>query len=157
MPRPSTTPETFWDKVDWEAETECWLWTGAKLPHGYGTVCLNRQRLYAHRYAWAFVNGPIPKGLNILHKCDVPACINPDHLYAGTQRENLIDCIRRGRANRVRGSAHGQSKLTEDQVLELRKERTKGLSYAKLGKHFGISETQARSIVLGTWWKHLGV
>lgn len=76
-------------------ENGCWLWTLRKNEHGYGTI----NGALAHRCVWASIIGPIPDGMCVLHKCDVPACINPEHLYIGTQLDNIRDRTKRGRGN----------------------------------------------------------
>lgn len=80
---------------------ECWEYPGARLPTGYGMVTTEGTKTYyAHRLMYRLVYGPIPKGQNVLHHCDNPACINPEHLYLGDQSQNLTDCVSRGRNKR---------------------------------------------------------
>ena len=79
-------------------EAGCWIWMKAMRWDGYGKATHQGCRgIGAHRWAWEVVNGPIPKGLNVLHRCDVKSCVNPDHLFLGTQKENLADCRAKGR------------------------------------------------------------
>src|SRR5207302_5572975 len=98
--------ERFWAKV--EKGPDCWPWK-ACLRNGYGMI--NAPEKYAHRFSYELNNGPIPKGKYVLHRCDNRACVRPEHLILGTQKENLIDMMRKGR--RIR-------KLTVDQVKEIR-------------------------------------
>lgn len=86
--------DRFWSKVDRSAD--CWLWTGARTPTGYGA--LHGQERLAPRMAWTLSVGPIPMGLQVLHRCDNPPCVNPDHLWLGTQQDNMADMIAKGRA-----------------------------------------------------------
>lgn len=88
--------EWFWSFVD--KTMDCWEWTGARHPHGYGWAPFKRdgERL-AHRVSYLISKGPIPEGMHILHSCDNPPCVNPDHLRAGTRRENALDMHERGR------------------------------------------------------------
>lgn len=89
------------DRVFWTqtviSETGCWLWTGTRQGRGYGFVIRNRRRFLAHRYAFVLVNGPIPDGLQVLHRCDVRLCVNPAHLFVGTQGDNMQDMASKGR------------------------------------------------------------
>jgi len=92
-------PRRFWVKV---RKTECcWLWTGCRVPAGYGTFTVKSRRqgpLYAHRVAWELAHGSIPSPpLQVLHRCDQPSCVNPDHLFIGTQSENMYDRWNKGR------------------------------------------------------------
>lgn len=119
-----TLAERFWSKV-LKTET-CWLWQRQVNNKGYG--CLSMYRAdkgrhyptYAHRVAWSLTNGPIPDGLNVLHHCDTPACVNPDHLFLGSQRDNMRDCRDKGRLNLTIRMKTANSHLTEHQVREIR-------------------------------------
>lgn len=83
----------------------CWLWTGYTSTFGYGMMRFMGKSQNAHRLSWQVHRGPIPDGLSVLHKCDVPACVNPDHLFLGTQSDNMKDCASKGRLNFVRDKA----------------------------------------------------
>jgi hypothetical protein len=90
-------------------ESGCWEWDGYRNELGYGICVLRRQRWRAHRLAWAYVHGPIPDGMVICHRCDNPPCINPDHLFLGTHRDNTADMMRKGRnayVNPMAGKTH---------------------------------------------------
>jgi hypothetical protein len=89
------TMDRFWNKVE-KKEDGCWLWTGSKRA-GYGRFRMGEKCIDAHRVSWSFINGEIPKGKVIMHKCDIPACVNPTHLQIGTQIENIKDCISKKR------------------------------------------------------------
>jgi hypothetical protein len=151
----------FWDRV--EKGADCWLWTGAKNSLGYGHLLYDGRDWYAHRLAWVLVNGPIPEGMNCLHKCDVPLCVNPAHLFLGSLSDNTQDMMRKGRAlfqtnpERIAyGEADGNSKLTADQVQEIRRLRTEeGLSQRVLGKMFGVSHINIGFIVRGETWQRV--
>lgn len=88
---------TFWDFVQKGHERDCWVWTGATIKKGYGAWSGEGIRSLAHRHSWSIVNGPIPDGMWVLHHCDNPPCVNPNHLYLGTVIENVQDMIARNR------------------------------------------------------------
>lgn len=88
--------ERFWARVD-VVVGSCWVWTGAVGDHGYGRITEKGKRYRAHRMAWLINCGEIPEGLSVLHKCDNPSCVNPDHLFLGTQKVNIADGIQKGR------------------------------------------------------------
>lgn len=86
----------FWERVD-KTET-CWLWMGQRIPpNGYGMRRVHHRKMYTHRLAWEMVNGPIPKGMLVMHTCDNPPCVRPDHLVLGTSRQNTQDMLAKGR------------------------------------------------------------
>ena len=100
--------QRFWLKVD--RSKDCWNWTASKVGKGYGGFTDKRHRrkhIVAHRFAWESCNGPIPDGLFVCHKCDNMLCVNPTHLFLGTQSDNIKDCFRKQRDNRTR-DYHGR-------------------------------------------------
>jgi hypothetical protein len=115
-----TLADRFWSKV-LKTET-CWLWQAQRNNKGYGCLAVYRSDkgrhwpTYAHRLSWTLTNGPIPDELNVLHRCDTPACVNPDHLFLGTQCDNMRDCVNKGRMP----PSTSHAKLTEDQVRGIR-------------------------------------
>jgi hypothetical protein len=91
----------FWDKIQCpDGPDGCWLWTGGKADHGYGTFWFNGRLTRAHRFAWTTFCGVIPAGSLVLHRCDTPACVNPSHLFLGSQSDNMTDCSTKGRVAR---------------------------------------------------------
>lgn len=144
------TPEPF---------SGCWLWTGATDEYGYGQLSrhVNKKRinLKAHRFSYQLHKGPIPDGLKILHSCDTPLCINPAHLRAGTDKENKADSIARGR--HAFGEKLGRAKLTEDQVLEMRRiyASRHRVNKSALARQYNISHSVVRAVTSGKTWRHL--
>lgn len=94
--------ERFWAKVNKAEANQCWEWTGAKNSKGYGTLQVNTIKWLAHRYSYTISKGEIPKGLLIMHSCDNRKCVNPEHLSAGTQVDNMLDCTSKGRHHEQR-------------------------------------------------------
>lgn len=95
---PAAIEKRFWAKVN---KTDgCWLWTGSTRWFGHGALHVNGRRTLTHRYSWTLANGPIPDGQSVLHRCDTPACVRPDHLFLGTQTDNVADMVQKNRQAR---------------------------------------------------------
>jgi len=129
----------------------CWLWTGG-LRHGYGALKWQDRSCNAHRLAFEAANGPIPAGLCILHRCDRPQCVNPAHLFAGSQLDNMRDMRRKGRGWIAAGELNPMAKLTAQTVMAIR--AAKG-SQRKIAKRFAVSQALVSLIKLGDRWRHL--
>jgi hypothetical protein len=125
----------------------CWEWTGAKTRGGYGSLGYERKTYRANRAAYLAYVGEIPPGMMVLHKCDNPSCVNPDHLWLGTHRENMADAVRKDRV--FRGGT--VKKLTAEAVCRLRS----GGSVAEICREFGVTERYALSVRAGNTWKSL--
>lgn len=134
--------------------TRCWIWTAAINSLGYGRVrrAAPRRLQLAHRASYEIFIGAIPSRINVLHKCDTPRCVNPDHLFLGTQSENIVDCSTKGRLVDNRGTKHGMCKLQEVDVLNI---RSSDLPNRRLAEQFGISDTTVRLIRSRKTWRHL--
>lgn len=150
----------FWRYVSPEPNTGCWLWTGSSTSAGYGNINLryignDRASVgYAHRLSWSMVNGPIPEGMYICHRCDNPACVNPDHLFLGTPEDNALDCSAKGRGNfNTNPPRIGNPKLSPEQVIEIR--RTVG-RHVDLARRFGVLPVTIRKIRSGETWRGVG-
>lgn len=145
----------------WVHKTEsCWLWTGRTKSHGYAAFRINGRLWRAHRFAWTLAsNQDIPAGMVICHRCDNPKCVNPEHLFLGTQADNIRDTVSKGRArgnsnpNPARGAAHGQSKLTANQVSEIRHAHENGALQVQLAAIYGVSQSTISDIVRRKKWK----
>ena len=129
-------------------EGECLVWTGARKRGGYGEIKINYRPASTHRIAWEVANGPIPKGLHVLHSCDNPPCIRHEHLFIGTNNDNIKDKLRKGR--QPRGEKHCCAKLTEEQVVSLRMEYALGaISQKAIGEKYGMSPSGVSLIISG--------
>jgi len=134
----------------------CRIWLGHVCGDGYGQFHVRRQKQKAHRVSWVIANGPLPDGLHVLHRCDVPCCVNPDHLFLGTHAENMADKGRKGRAhgNGLRGTDHPRARLTPDAIREIR--RLRGAQpLAVMAARFGISKSNVSLIQLRKAWAHV--
>lgn len=160
MSRP-TIEERFWSKVD--KSGSCWLWQAATNSRGYGRFGIGSRTVKAHRFAYELVNGPIPEGLHILHSCDHPGCVRPDHLRAGTHQENMADMVSKGRqakgetiAKHTRGSKQGLAKLTEADVVTIKELlNSKQHSQRDIAKLFGVKHNTISGINTGKYWSHV--
>lgn len=109
----------------------CWLWVKSKTKQGYGDIGIKGHILYAHRVSWTIHFGEIPEGVHVLHKCDIPACVNPEHLFVGTAKDNSDDKIKKGRYS------NGDSRhLTPDQVRGIIKDFSEGMRQCDIGRKY---------------------
>lgn len=171
----------FWAKVNKDGptmprmETPCWVWTANKAG-GYGHIKVGRKMMKAHRISWTLSNGPIPHdgsahGICVCHRCDNPACVNPSHLFLGTNADNVRDRDSKGRHNpprgdkngsrlhpeRIpRGESQGSSKLTTDKIIAIRAiYAAGGISHRQLGIQFGVCVSAIGHIITRKNWKHI--
>lgn len=140
-------------------ESGCWLWLGCVCNKGYGLVTIARETRRAHRVGYQIATGIAPGSLHVLHKCDTPRCINPAHLFLGTNAENVMDKVRKGRqavgvliSARMCGERQGISKLTTAQVLEIRRSNESGVD---LARRFNISQSVISEIRHRKSWTHV--
>lgn len=165
----------LWSRI--RIEGECWVWTGHRLPRGYGKIRWNGTEVYVHRLAYTLVVGPLQDGQLACHHCDNPPCVSADadpdvsHLFAGSNADNLADAAQKGRmrsgdqhglrlhpeaVRAPRGERNGTARLTEDQVREIRtRYAAGGVSIPKLSQEFGVSRTQIHSIIHRRKWAHV--
>lgn len=171
----------FWASV--QKSLGCWLWTGTLTKAGYGQLSVRGKSVLASRFAYGLLVGEIPEGIWVLHKCDTPACVRPEHLYLGTHVENMKDMVSRGRVavgdkqglrkhperaargaghssrtcpERVpRGERHGSAKLSEQIVVEIRRRYADGESQHQIAAHFGVSQPNVGMIVRRKTWRHV--
>lgn len=132
-------------------ECGCWIWMKDVDAGGYGTIRVGKM-MKAHRASWVAFKGEIPDELKVLHSCDVPSCVNPEHLFLGTQTENMQDMYRKGRQPSIRGGDNPNARLTEAQVIAIKSSK---LGASELARQFGITPTMASYIKRGKSWGHL--
>jgi len=148
----SNKPRPFEEHYIPEPNSGCFLWLNALGAAGYGWIMRGGQHYQAHRYSWIIHRGPIPPGMSVLHKCDTPSCVNPDHLRLGTQRDNNLDRMRKGRSRNQRGTEHHMAKLTEAEVLAIRSDTR---SHRLTANDYGVSLTTVAKIRRQERWKHV--
>lgn len=160
--------ERFWTKVAIGAPDECWLWQASKNAHGYGQYGLRKLRkgpIVAHRYSWILTHGPIPEGMKVCHRCDNPPCVNPAHLFLGTQTDNVRDATakrrmaagpRHGSHTKPdtvrRGTAHHGAKLSEDDVRAIRADTR---TYKQIAAAYGLHPMYVFAIRHRRTWRHV--
>ncbi len=160
-----TLEDRFWSKVNKSGPVpphrpelgECWLWTGNKMGAGYGAIWspAHRYNIGAHRAAWAVTRGE-PGPLNVLHHCDNPPCVNPDHLFLGTHMGNAADMMRKGRGRQGHsvGEDCAHSKLTERAVREIR-EMGEDAATRRGARQFGVDRRTVRDVLARRTWRHV--
>lgn len=132
-------------------ENGCWEWKGAKHKQGYGNVRYEGKTHLAHRLSWKIFKGEIPDGFMVCHKCDNSSCVNPEHLFLGTQKDNVSDAIEKERFKP--GKLPRQTKLQWDQVQEIKNLHLNGMTRKKLQEKFHVSQTCIAKIITGKSWK----
>ena len=177
------TEEQFKKSYTMNTATGCWIWSGFGLKAGYGRAWMNGRSILAHRVAYGLWVGPIPKGLFVLHRCDNPPCINPDHLWLGTLGDNNRDRDQKGRtakgdrsgarlhpASRARGDRNGlrlhpecvargeragQAKLNVQAIAAIRAAVASGASVSEVARHYPVSRQAVKDIISGRTWRHI--
>jgi hypothetical protein len=160
--------ERFYEKVMPEPMSGCWLWLGS-LGGGYGIIRVNGKIIKAHRFSYEEHKAPIPTGLFVCHHCDNPPCVNPAHLFVGTQSDNLLDAGRKMRTgmqrypekshfkthkiNYSRGESHGLSKLTQRNADDIRMLHRAGTKRIELSRLFGVAPTTISDVIKGRTWR----
>jgi hypothetical protein len=152
--RPIDPEDRFRKFIEIDIETGCWIWIGSRQgtkPWDYGSFWDGDKIEKAHHYSYEIHKGPIPTGILVLHKCDNPPCVNPDHLFLGTTQDNVDDMFAKGRNHALKGSENGNALLTEETVLKIRSDIR---PVKEIAKDYGVSPAciyDARS----RRWKHI--
>jgi hypothetical protein len=142
--------QRFWENV--RIGPDCWEWAGSRLSGGYGGIRVGGKTTRALRLSWEIHNGPIPDGLFVLHHCDNPPCVKPEHLFLGDDRTNAIDRNQKGRQWITHGTRNGQARLTESQVGEIRGSTD---SERVLASRYGVHHSTIHRIRSGRSWRAL--
>ena len=142
--------ERFGAKWELEKTTGCWLWTATITKNGYGYIRSGKRMIQAHRVSFEIHVGSIPKGMHCLHRCDVRNCVNPDHLFLGTNADNMADMVTKGRA--LRGETNGKAKLTDKEVCAILADSR---SHRKIAADYNIGKTAVWQIKSGKTWNHV--
>lgn len=149
-------PEHFWEKVN-KTET-CWVFIGCCDKHGYGRYRNKNVNYKAHRFVWIRIRGPIKEKLQVLHKCDNPPCVNPDHLFLGTQRDNMLDCVAKGRHryySNVVGENNPRARMNAQDIHDIRYGELKSKSVTQVAELYGVGTSLISMIRSRTIWKSL--
>jgi hypothetical protein len=155
----------FWSKVDRRGADECWLWLGGHTPAGYPAIWRDTRNYGAHRIALEFALGrALDNGMQACHRCDNPGCVNPQHLFEGTVKENRRDMFNKGRQPQwtrppdellPRGAKHWKARLTEASVREIRAMGAAHVSQRHIARLFGVDPSTVSKIVSGSEWRHV--
>lgn len=144
--------ERFWSFVLPEPNSGCWLWTGNDGAGGYGVICYGKNMLATH-VSLALAGRPKPSPTSVAcHHCDVTLCVNPDHLYWGTMKQNTADMFRRGRGNKAKGEASGKARLTAELVRYI---RSSPKTQAALAEELGVHKATVEAVLYGKTWRHV--
>jgi len=154
------TVENFWNKIDKNGplilDTPCWVWLGKPGKNGYGSISDKGKRIYVHRYSWILHFGVIDN-LHVCHKCDNRICVNPAHLFLGTDADNIRDAMTKNRLKKpplIRGESQHLSKLTKEAVIEIRQSYP-NVTLQNLANKYGVSKNAIHNVVHRKTWKHI--
>lgn len=161
----SKIEKRFWEKVDCNGPIpshrpelgRCWLWTGGdSSSRGYGALKVNSKKIRAHILSWRlrFGSESNPNGLDTCHKCDNPCCVNPEHLFLGTEKDNVRDCMEKGRRGATQGANNGRAVINAEMV---RKIRFLAAEYgsSQIAKEIGTTRNIVRGVLSGRTWRHV--
>jgi hypothetical protein len=138
-----------------KTDSGCWVRTSSLMPKGYSTIKLNGKTRYAHRISYEHFVGPIPDGMCICHSCDNPSCVNPQHLFLGTQKDNLADMTNKGRRNGPRGRNHPRATITGQIAAKIKEYRQLGYTYREIAAICGTTLKVVQDVSTGRTWKEV--
>jgi hypothetical protein len=148
--------DRFWQKVILVDDSHsCWEWQGYRQKRGYGIIGEMKRQILTHRCSWALTYGPVPDGKMVLHHCDNPPCVRPNHLFLGSQKDNSDDMIAKGRNRQPRGENSAHAVLTEDDVRSIRAWVVSGAKMAEVATLYGVSLGCICHIIAGRSWRHI--
>lgn len=134
----------------------CWIWQGSRFKDGYGAIGIRRTgSKRAHRVSYEAFNGPITDGAWVLHRCDVPACVNPEHLFLGTPSDNTRDMLAKERRHILRGESHPMVRFSERFVWGVRQLRKLGASISEIASMYGLSYFAIHQLCSGRTWRYI--
>jgi hypothetical protein len=143
--------EIFFNNIATD-ENGCWIY---KVGNRYGKIYIERKTITAHRYSYLLHKGSIPNGLCVCHKCDVMKCVNPDHLFLGTKKDNVQDMLSKNRGNRKKGSKHHRTILNEEQIAQIKRRILNGERIHHLKDEYGVNRTMLYQMKAGKSWNHV--
>jgi len=147
--------DRYLKKVDRRGDDECWPWLAYRNEKGYGTIRFMGKQRGAHRVAFFLANRRWPDNF-ALHRCDNTQCQNPKHIFDGTNSDNMADMVAKNRQSRLKGEAHGRSKLTDADVIAIREEYASGKSnQVELAERFGVAQARISAVILRKNWRHI--
>lgn len=139
----------FEERIEFDTNGGCWLWTGGLGTSGYGHLLGEDQKfLTASRASWLLYRGEIPAGMHVCHRCDIRACVNPDHLFLGSHTDNMRDMFAKGRRRAPRGELNPRAKLSPEQVLAIRDDPRRQIDIAA---EYGVGQARVSAIKRGGW------